>query len=336
MLDSLMTANSNSGLLLVAGGVLLLILLVVLLGRRKRRQAHTLAVGHRLAIVDQVPIDETRRLVLIQRDDIQHLVILGGGSDFLVESGIPTARTHAAARIHDAGHPAAPAHAQPPAQPVAQPPAPIPAVTPVDPTPEFARPAPVRPAPPRAGSAEPAARPLDVMPMPLVPASATPAAPRAPSGPDIVRQRATPQARPEPATRGEPALEAPPPPPADQVVRVAIKVDPQSGGMAEQLEEALRRPTNLPNPLRGLAAAGAAAAPVTQARVAPEIPPITAGPEGDGAPIPEVLPPAAAGLPESRTPEVLSPSAIDRPAGPIDDSFEAEMASLLGRARRGT
>ncbi|MDQ0509407.1 hypothetical protein [Ancylobacter amanitiformis] len=332
MLDSLMTANSNSGLLLVAGGVLLLILLVVLLGRRKRRQAHTLAVGHRLAIVDQVPIDETRRLVLIQRDDIQHLVILGGGSDFLVESGIPTARTHAAARIHDAAHPPAPALAQPPAQP----PAPIPAIAPLDPTPEFARPAPVRPAPPRA-AAEPPPRPLDMTSTPLAPVQATPAAARAPSGPDIVRQRATPQARPEPATRGEPALEPPPPPPpSDQVVRVAIKVDPQSGGMAEQLEEALRRPTNLPNPLRGLAAAGAAAAPATPARAAPEIPPITAGPEGDVAPIPEVLPPAAAGPSESRTPEVLSPSAIDRPAGPIDDSFEAEMASLLGRARRGT
>ena len=42
----------------------------------------------RLAIVEVAPIDNKRRLVLVRRDATEHLVLIGEGSAFLVESGI--------------------------------------------------------------------------------------------------------------------------------------------------------------------------------------------------------------------------------------------------------
>ncbi|WP_181408007.1 flagellar biosynthetic protein FliO [Pararhizobium mangrovi] len=49
----------------------------------------------RLAVVDSVAVDQRRRLLLIRRDDVEHLVMVGGPGDLIVESGIPAA-THAA------------------------------------------------------------------------------------------------------------------------------------------------------------------------------------------------------------------------------------------------
>ncbi len=43
--------------------------------------------GRRLSIVEAIPIDAKRRLVLLRRDATEHLVLLGGGSDLLIESG---------------------------------------------------------------------------------------------------------------------------------------------------------------------------------------------------------------------------------------------------------
>ena len=42
--------------------------------------------GRRLSIVEAIPVDAKRRLVLVQRDSTEHLVLLGGGADFLIES----------------------------------------------------------------------------------------------------------------------------------------------------------------------------------------------------------------------------------------------------------
>lgn len=45
----------------------------------------------RLTLVDTVPVDGRRKLILVRRDDIEHLVMTGGPVDVVVESGI-TAR----------------------------------------------------------------------------------------------------------------------------------------------------------------------------------------------------------------------------------------------------
>lgn len=42
----------------------------------------------RLAVVEAVAVDGRRRLVLLRRDDREHLLLVGGGTDLVVESGI--------------------------------------------------------------------------------------------------------------------------------------------------------------------------------------------------------------------------------------------------------
>jgi flagellar protein FliO/FliZ len=42
----------------------------------------------RLSIVEVLPIDGKRRLVLLRRDDVEHLVLIGTHDDLVVESAI--------------------------------------------------------------------------------------------------------------------------------------------------------------------------------------------------------------------------------------------------------
>ncbi len=42
----------------------------------------------RIAVVDAVGVDARRRLILIRRDDVEHLVLLGAHDDILIERGI--------------------------------------------------------------------------------------------------------------------------------------------------------------------------------------------------------------------------------------------------------
>ena len=49
----------------------------------------------RLEVVDQANVDGRRRLVLIRRDDVEHLIMTGGPVDVVIETGIgqPRERT---------------------------------------------------------------------------------------------------------------------------------------------------------------------------------------------------------------------------------------------------
>lgn len=42
----------------------------------------------RLAVMDAAAVDATRRLVLVRRDDVEHLILIGGTSDLVVEQNI--------------------------------------------------------------------------------------------------------------------------------------------------------------------------------------------------------------------------------------------------------
>lgn len=42
----------------------------------------------RLALVEAMPLDGRRRLVLVRRDNTEHLLLLGGTTDLLIETGI--------------------------------------------------------------------------------------------------------------------------------------------------------------------------------------------------------------------------------------------------------
>jgi hypothetical protein len=48
--------------------------------------------GRRLEVVEQANVDGRRRLVLIRRDDVEHLVMTGGPADVVIETGIAARR----------------------------------------------------------------------------------------------------------------------------------------------------------------------------------------------------------------------------------------------------
>jgi flagellar biogenesis protein FliO len=79
--------------------VLLLIAVVVWLVRRYSGGAF-ISGGRgrlpRLAIVDAMAVDGRRRLVLVRRDNVEHLLLIGGPSDIVVEPTIVRTRTAAA------------------------------------------------------------------------------------------------------------------------------------------------------------------------------------------------------------------------------------------------
>ena len=88
----------------------------------------------RLAVIDAANVDGRRRLVLIRRDNIEHLLMIGGPSDIVIEPNIVRA---AAAATREPGRidvpPREAARAAPaaengwPLQPLSEPPAPAPA-----------------------------------------------------------------------------------------------------------------------------------------------------------------------------------------------------------------
>ncbi len=44
--------------------------------------------ARRLSVVEVAPVDGRRRLVVVRRDDTEHLILLGPASELVIESGI--------------------------------------------------------------------------------------------------------------------------------------------------------------------------------------------------------------------------------------------------------
>lgn len=57
-------------------------------GMMPRVTKPTKQTGKRLSIVEIAPIDAKRRLILVRRDEVEHLIVLGTSSELLIESGI--------------------------------------------------------------------------------------------------------------------------------------------------------------------------------------------------------------------------------------------------------
>jgi outer membrane biosynthesis protein TonB len=107
--------------------VVLVIVLVVVRVVRSMTFGTFVAGGRnrktRLAVMDAAAVDSQRRLVLVRRDDVEHLILIGGPTDLLVERDI---RLHAPSRRPVAAEPAEAARPRPaevPAQPRAERPA---------------------------------------------------------------------------------------------------------------------------------------------------------------------------------------------------------------------
>lgn len=85
----------------------------------------------RVAVIDSAPIDQRRQLLLIRRDDTEHLLLIGGNQDIVVESGIPIAPAQPARPVRrpDVPRPESPepplqavrTRSAPPAQPAEEP-----------------------------------------------------------------------------------------------------------------------------------------------------------------------------------------------------------------------
>src|SRR5262245_46824396 len=93
MFDTLLGEGSYAFRFIIAFIVLLgLIALTVWLVRRSAGEHLGSAAARgrrpRLAVIDAAIVDERRRLVLIRRDDVEHLLIIGGPTDVVVEQNI--------------------------------------------------------------------------------------------------------------------------------------------------------------------------------------------------------------------------------------------------------
>lgn len=103
MLDELISAYGSNFLVAALGVSLgLLCLFIVLWILRNRAPSPFVRGGRnrqpRLQVLDAAAIDTRRRIVLIRRDNVEHLVMIGGPTDLVIESGIGDERHYLTAR----------------------------------------------------------------------------------------------------------------------------------------------------------------------------------------------------------------------------------------------
>lgn len=283
----------------------------------------------RLDIVDTFDLDRERQLVIVRRDNIEHLLLIGGPNDVLVEGTINRvegvigrpAENRAAPATPASNWPAAPEATKPPPAPAPEP-APAPAAKPaglgpLNLPPDLFAPTPSKPAAPTS-------------PPPSPPAASAPVAPKAPSAPEPVK---APPAAPAPARPAAPVAPRPamPPRPATPPFLSRSRLITPRKDEAED-------------------AAASAEPPKAATPSAPPAPP--AAPERPAAPEavkPPPAPPAAAEPPKAPPPPAtpqrpaappLAPppaeAAKPAPAADVDplESLEEEMARLLGRPEK--
>jgi flagellar protein FliO/FliZ len=70
--------------------VLALIVLLAWIAKRLGVSGNVASGGRnkRVSIVESVPVDAKRRLILVRRDGVEHLVLLGSDGDTVIEAGI--------------------------------------------------------------------------------------------------------------------------------------------------------------------------------------------------------------------------------------------------------
>ncbi len=249
----------------------------------------------RLAVIDAASVDGRRRLILIRRDNVEHLLMIGGPMDVVVEQNIVRA-----VAMRDSPRVAMPGDTLPRPLPVGDAgswplqPEPMPVPTPTTRSYRSATDEPwIAPETPARQRTEP--------PAPLSPA-ALPSDLTGRLGPDL----SVPSARSAPPIAAPSRERAPSPEP------ISAQSDHNLAEMAQRLEAALRRP-----------GAGEMHPPVTD--------PLAASPSN--APR-EAKPSRSEPRLESRVEPRVEPHAESRPASGQSayDSLEQEMASLLGRS----
>ena len=298
----------------------------------------------RLAVIDYASVDARRRLVLVRRDNVEHLLMIGGPTDVVVEPNIvratPAARDVASARPPAAADtlprvmplPEAPSNGSWPLQPEPagppQPPAPprrAPRVEPVQEEPRAFRTA---SAVAGSGAASPAARDTggarrrSRRPVQLRRRCRATAPPDRPRRPRTARR-----ARPEPRM---------PAPPVDPEAPSAVDQKPRRNGAAARsgfAQAQVRRRHARPRRFRRLRPCHRHRQRPTPT---PPPPPPESVAEAEAAPEPPppLLPPAPPPLPRTARPaeaRPFRPAPKAKEGKAIYDTLEQEMASLLGR-----
>jgi len=279
----------------------------------------------RLAVIDAASVDGRRRLVLIRRDNMEHLLMIGGPTDIVIEPNIVrTAPAREPARSEPSLRAAPPAAETAwPLQPSHEPPP----VAPAAPVPPTAPPV----APPRfyrAGATDEPWLPPEPGARPRPADSHTGLAAE-------LSSKLAPHEVPPPAARHEPPAAVPPEP-------LSPQNDRNLAEMAQQLEAALRRPPDGRPPVTDPLAVPPVKAETprmppreVKPRAEPKFesrfePKLESKPEPKFEPKlePEVEPkpppkPAANGEPKPTLAETASQG--------LYDNLEEEMASLLGR-----
>ncbi len=300
----------------------------------------------RLAVIDYASVDARRRLILVRRDNIEHLLMIGGPTDIVVEPNIvratPAARDAPSTRPPVAADavprviplPEAPSNGSWPLQPEPAGP-PLPPVPPrraprVEPIQEeqqrtFPPPPPPSETPPRQQREGLAALAED-----LAASSVPPSLPRNRTG----GPPRPPQNEPRAEARPEPRMPAPS---ADTEAPSAV--DQNLAEMAQRLEAALRKPKAIearlapvPSPTVPTAPVPPPAATPTAAPPPPE--PVTEPEEATEPPAPPPPAPSPPPLPRMARPaEARPPRPVPKAkeGNAIYDTLEQEMASLLGR-----
>ena len=256
----------------------------------------------RLAVIDHASVDARRRLILIRRDNVEHLLLIGGPTDVVVEPNI--VRAMPASREAPAARAPAVAELSPRAIP-------LPDSGSSDSWPLQPEPA-APPAPTRAQRDALTALADNLAIHPVTPSRTRPAA--------VVRPTVEPRAEPRSEPRPEPRI---PTPLANAESPSAV--DQNLAEMAHRLEAALRKPKT--------ADTREAAAPSVAARATPSPEP-SAEAEAEALAPPAPSPPAPPAPPRAARPAEAKPARPEVPAKEgkaLYDSLEQEMASLLGR-----
>jgi flagellar biogenesis protein FliO len=260
----------------------------------------------RLAVLDYADVDQRRKLVLIRRDNVEHLLLLGGPTDVVVETAIVRGVPVQASVLREAAQAPAPA---PEPQPVLAPdPAPrlsmrdsarqaagepstgrpVNLDPPAPPRPDPVRAVPPRSEPPRPVSPPPRPEPARPEPVRVEPPRPEPVRAEVPKISPVVT----------------PARPATPPPPVSRPLPAApATASSQQDDVAARLEAALRKPIT----------PGASSAAVRPGEPRPPAAPPQAQPRGP------------AGAPAA------APKALSADEKSVFDSLEEEMAALLGR-----
>ncbi|MGO4831787.1 hypothetical protein AB4144_05745 [Rhizobiaceae sp. 2RAB30] len=121
-LQSIAGPDYAAAVLWTIGALILLVVVLVIIRLIRRMTFGTFVAGGRnrktrLAVMDATAVDSHRRLVLVRRDDVEHLILIGGPTDVVVEQNIRLGQTRRPALAGEAGQPEPAPRPQRPTEP---------------------------------------------------------------------------------------------------------------------------------------------------------------------------------------------------------------------------